>query len=209
MNTIFRKIQRYPWKIEFRYATGRTFSRAHSYVCVRRTCQHLRISVIPVRTPPDESWGSENITMSANARASGVGGRRWEARRGRVCVGEGTELKTGGWSPLADGWGCVCDYIRRPCPPAFHPRRSPLNNASHSSIRLLGLRSSTYDHSGSLFLASDHLIRPSPVSTAPRVLITTVALIWVGGSDDGEEEGTAATTCLSKRSADMCYFEGV
>lgn len=159
MKAIFREIQRYPWKAEFRYATGRTFSR--SDVCRRRTCQHLRISVMPVRTPPDESWGSENITMSANARASGVDGRRWEARRGRVCVDEGTGLKTSGWSPLADGWGCVRDYMCRPCPPASHHRHGPLNNASHSSIRLLGLRSSTYDHSGSLFLASDHLIRPA------------------------------------------------
>ncbi|XP_025991310.2 uncharacterized protein LOC113003950 [Solenopsis invicta] len=56
-------------------------------------------------------------------------------------------------------------------------------------------------------LPAAHLIRsaPSPPSrpacTAPRVLITTVALIWVGGSDDGEEEGAAAATCLSKREA--------
>jgi len=140
-----------------------------------------------------------------------------EATRGRV--GEDTGLKTGGWSPLADGWGCVHDYIRRPCFSASHPRRGPLNNASHSSIRLLGLRFSTYDHSASLFLASGHLIRPAPppfsASTASRVLITTVALIWVG--DSREEERAAATTWPSKRNENICvcvcvcmyYFKGI
>lgn len=41
------------------------------------------------------------------------------------------------------------------------------------------------------------------------MLITTVALIWVGGSDDEEEEGATATTCLSKRNGDMYHFESV
>jgi len=208
MKAIFRKIQHYPRKAEFRYATGRTFSRARNDVCGQRTCQHLRISVMPVRTSPVESWGSENITISANARASEVGGS--EARRDRV--GEDMGLKTGGWSPLADGWGCVRDYIRHLCPPVSHPRGGSLNNASHSSSSdyLVSCPARMTTREVSSLAATISSVPPSWLPRYRGCLL--LPWLWfgeVGGSNDGEEERAVATTCVSKRSEDMYYFEGV
>lgn len=109
---------------------------------------------------------------------------------------------------------CAIIYVA-PVLPASHPRRGPLNNASHSSIRLLGLRSSTYDHSGSLFLASDHLIRPTPPGP-PGFNGGTAGAYYYRSFDLGgrlrrwgKRGNGRATTCLLKRSEDTCYFEGV
>jgi len=132
---------------------------------------------MPVRTSPVESWGSENITISANARASEVGGS--EARRDRV--GEDMGLKTGGWSPLADGWGCVRDYITPVLP-------SPTPAAVHSIMHHTPLHPTTWSPVQHVWPLGKSLPwqRPSHpastttllASTVPRVLITTVALIW-------------------------------
>lgn len=108
-------------------------------------------------------------------------------------VGEGTRLKTWrGWMESISRRVRMCAIIYAVSYPLFSPlvslpRRGPLNNASHSSIRLLGLRSSTYDHSGrvsSLPATTSFDPRFTPGShTASRMLITAVALIWVEGSN--------------------------
>jgi len=85
----------------------------------------------------------------------------------------------------------MCAIIHRPPPPSprlsAHARRSPLNNASHCSIRLPRSPAARMITRGVSFLLAPPALPPpaapaSPDSTAPRVvLITTVALILPGG----------------------------
>lgn len=102
----------------------------------------------------------------------------------------------------------VAPVLPPPTPAAVH---SIMHHTPLSDYSVSGPARMTTREVSSLPVATSSGPRHHPLSaaTAPRVLITTVALIWVGGSDDGEEEGATATTCLSKRNEDMYRFESV
>lgn len=54
------------------------FSRAQGCVRGRRTCQHLRISVMPVRIPPDVDLEAAKISRCPLTSAKrSWGGREW------------------------------------------------------------------------------------------------------------------------------------
>lgn len=166
---------------------------------------------MPVRTPPDVNLEATKIsrcplTSAERSQRDGRGRRRRVGRK-RGWVRGWRYGAQNGWMESISRRVRMCAIIYAVSYPlsslASLPRRGPLNNASHSSIRLLGLRSGTYDHSGSLFLASNHLIRP--VLRHPRVPHSIAGAYYCHSFDlggrlqrDGEEELQLCTR-LSKR----------